>query len=631
MCGLLGYFAPIATINRASIRASLDAIEQRGPDDEGIEFFDLGLNELCLAHRRLSIIDLTSSGHQPFFDQSGQFAMVYNGEIYNYKELRAELEAKGIFFRTKTDTEVLLEAWKVWGEACWSKLTGMFSLAIFDNKSQNLLIVRDPFGIKPLYYCLNNNAIYFASEIPALLHLLPSKPNLNLQRAYDYLVFDNYDNDGDTFFEGICQLMPGHLLNLNLNQLSLGSLPTRWWIPEIEEKSNLSFVDATDQLRTLFLQNVRLHLRSDVPVGAALSGGVDSSALVCAMRYLEPDMPIHTFTYVAGNSKLNEEKWADIVNKKVDAKVHKVFVQPNELVDDLRDLIKSQGEPFSGTSIYAQYRIFKCAKEQGITVSLDGQGADELLGGYYGYPDRRIQSYMASNEWGKAFQFSKNWAKRLDRSIIEPWQHAFAKKVPNQIVFSIAKLFGKIESPLWLNTSFFKERGVDLNYPDRVKVVRSKDRKLVEQLANELVAFRVPRLLRYADRNSMRFSIESRVPFLTTEMANFVYSLPESYLVSQEAESKYIFRKAMRGLVPDEILDRKDKIGFETPETELIKSMGGILKSLLYSMEEIPFLNKEYLINYYGDDFFNSPSQNTIHWRLFNLLIWISIFDVKCK
>ncbi|MBM3176583.1 MAG: asparagine synthase (glutamine-hydrolyzing) [Bacteroidetes bacterium] len=631
MCGLVGYFAPSGTLHEDSFRASLQAIAHRGPDDEGINYFEGTNGIVCLAHRRLSIIDLSANGHQPFFDNTGRYAMVYNGEVFNYTELRTDLEALGITFRTKTDTEVVLESWKYWGNDCWRKFTGMFSVVIYDRKIQNLVMARDPFGIKPLYYRCEQNSVFFASEIPALIKLLPSRHYLNIQRAIEYLVFDNYDNDEKTFFEGVSQLLPGHFLSFDLSKDLLKTHPVRWWIPDIAQRTTLTFTEATEKLRELFLQSVRLHLRSDVPVGAALSGGIDSSSVVCAMRYLEQEMPIHTFTYVAAGTNLNEENWADFVNKRVNANVNKVYIQSDDLLKDLTDLIRTQGEPFSGTSIYAQYRIFKRAKEKGIKVTLDGQGADELLGGYYGYPERRIRSFMASNSWIRALNFSKNWAGRLERSASEPWLHAIASMMPEKMLFRLARLLGKVEIPSWLDLKMLKNQGVVLNSPKTASVVNSRDRKLMEQLANELIALRIPRLLRYADRNSMRFSIESRVPFLTIDLANFMYGLPEEFLVSDKAESKHIFREAMRGIVPNEILDRKDKIGFETPERELIKKMGLIFNDNLLSLGKLPFLKTELLTKQYNDAFFDSPSLNNRHWRIINLIIWMNIFDVQCK
>jgi asparagine synthase (glutamine-hydrolysing) len=200
----------------------------------------------------------------------------------------------------------------------------MFAFVVFDREDQSLTLVRDAFGIKPLFYSLDQISIYFASEIPALLKLLPSKPNLDLQQAYDYLVYGHYDNQECTFYNNIKHLLPGHWLRINLKTMHVAA-HERWWWPSIKERTDLSFEDAAAQLREMFLNNVRLHLRSDVPVGAALSGGIDSSAVVCAMRNLKPDMPIHTFTYVASGSTVDEEAWADIVNTKVGAVSHKTI------------------------------------------------------------------------------------------------------------------------------------------------------------------------------------------------------------------------------------------------------------------------------------------------------------------
>jgi len=422
MCGFTGYIALKGLIKPNQLRSSLNLIAHRGPDDFGIELFDIGINELCLAHRRLSIIDLSSNGHQPFFDCSKRYAMVYNGEIYNYRELRQELRAKGHEFLTDSDTEVVLEGYKEWGVSAWKKFLGMFSIVIYDFDKKELIFARDAFGIKPFYYYKNANSIYFASEIPSLVELLPFKPHINLQRVFEYLVFDSYDYDESTFFNGIFQLNPGHYSIISLNEgMNNDIITCRWWKPNIEE-TPINFNDASERLKEMFLQSVKIHLRSDVPLGAALSGGIDSSAIVCAMRYLEPNLPISTFTYVANGTSINEESWADIVNIKVKANANKVIVSSNELAEDLVDLIKTQGEPFSGTSIYAQYRIFKKAKEKGIIVSLDGQGADEMLAGYFGYPEKRIESLLSQNKWFEAVKFSREWGKRLEKKTFEPFR-----------------------------------------------------------------------------------------------------------------------------------------------------------------------------------------------------------------
>jgi asparagine synthase (glutamine-hydrolysing) len=253
-----------------------------------------------------------------------RYVVVFNGEIYNYRELRQELKSFGHDFRTDSDTEVLLAAWAQWGIEALSRFKGMFAFALLDQQTSTLTLARDAFGIKPFFYYQHGTEFAFASEISALLDLLGSPRPLNLQRAYDYLVYGTYDNGTDTFYEGVYHLAPGHWFQLNL-QTGATSQPVRWWWPSIAERRDINFRDAVAQVREMFLDNVRLHLRSDVPLGAALSGGIDSSAVVCAMRYLEPDMPIHTFSYVARGSSLDEERWADLINQHVGAIAHKVM------------------------------------------------------------------------------------------------------------------------------------------------------------------------------------------------------------------------------------------------------------------------------------------------------------------
>lgn len=630
MCGFTGYFTRPGVVGADALRQSLNAIAHRGPDDEGILHFSVADGELCLAHRRLSIIDLSASGHQPYVDHSGRYTMVYNGEVYNYKELREELRALGHQFFTNTDTEVVLEAWKAWGDKAWKRFTGMFSVVIYDALEKELVMVRDPFGIKPLYYLVKEGEIFFASEIPALVKLMPNSPELNFQRAFEYLMFYGaYDFDHQTFFRGVLQLMPAHYLRISLQKIKNIPDQKRWWAPEIGAVSKLSLNEASEELRRLFLESVRLHLRSDVPVGAALSGGLDSSAIVCAMRQLEPDMDINTFTYVARNTGFNEEVWADVVNSHVKAKANKVSIQPEELAFDLIDLIRTQGEPFSGTGIYAQYRIFKKAKEEGITVSLDGQGADELLAGYFGYPEKRIHSLLIQGKVNEAWSFSKNWSDRTGQKRLLAWRPLISEFLSPQTIFKGRKALGRANFPDWLNVHALSEAGVHLDFPGQQKFVTSANRKVMEQLANELIANRIPRLLRYADRNSMRFSIESRVPYLTTEMADFLYSLPEEYLISSSGESKHIFRRAMRNMVPDQILDRKDKIGYDTPQKSLLSSMNEVFYENLEGMADNPFFDKKILYKVYGKDTFQNLDANPRHWRVMNFFIWMNQFQVK--
>lgn len=596
MCGILGTFTRHPASNQEQrLKSALTLLQHRGPDDRGLDAFNIAGGRLSLGHTRLSIIDLTPGGHQPMHSQDGRYSIVFNGEIYNYRELRQELKALSSVFNTDSDTEVLLAAWAQWGVTGLRRLTGMFAFAVLDRLSQTLTLVRDAFGIKPLFYQLKGDALFFASEMPALLELLPVKPELNLQRAYDYLAWGQYDNASDTFYQRIHNLLPGHWLKIDLRQVVAGQLVSpsvRWWWPSIEERKDLSLENAAAQLREMFLNNVRLHLRSDVPVGAALSGGVDSSAVVCAMRHLNPDMPIHTFSFVARGSDADEEHWVDIVNAHVGAIAHKIVVEAEELERDLDDMIRTQGEPFFSTSIYAQYRVFKAAREAGIIVTLDGQGADELLAGYSGYPQGYLRSLLEKHQYLTIPSFLNAWSKWPGRGRKRALLMLGEVLTPRQMGTLARRVIGRDPAPSWLDTKWLQRNGVVARFPiASADTFDSNSRRLVEQLRSALTGNGLASLLRHGDRNAMRWSIESRVPFLTTEMAEFLLSLPESYLLSSQGETKHIFREAMRGIVPDAILDRRDKIGFQTPEQAWLRRQREAIQNWLSSAGELPFLD----------------------------------------
>ncbi|MBJ6609711.1 MAG: asparagine synthase (glutamine-hydrolyzing) [Candidatus Thiothrix moscowensis] len=623
MCGIIGYFTTnAATTPWHRLQAGTSALQHRGPNDQGVEIISIAGGKLALGHTRLAIIDLSPAGHQPMQSSDGRYSIIFNGEIYNYHELREDLRLQGYAFCSDSDTEVLLACWSCWGEACLPKLRGMFAFILLDRQEQTLICVRDAFGIKPFFYHHDTTGFSFSSEIPALLHLLPYKPSLNLQRAYDYLIFGSYDDQEASFFKGINHLKPGHTLTLSLVDNNIVKYQ-RWWWPNITENTDLSFTQASEQLREIFLYNIRLHLRSDVPLGAALSGGVDSSAVVCAMRHLEPNDPIHTFSYVARDSVLNEEPWIDLVNTHIDAIPHKILVSPDELANDLDDMILAQGEPFGGTSIYAQYRVFRLARDHGITVTLDGQGADELLAGYQGYPGERMASLLDKGAIWELITFLQAWSKWPGRSLPHGIMSLLRELIPIEWQHLPRKLIDQDPLPSWINHTLLNDAGV---LPWRSFHMQNTvpSRRLMSTLRHNLSGGNLTSLLRHGDRNSMRWSIESRVPFLTTDMAEFLLSLPESYLISQSGETKHIFRAAMRGLVPDAILDRRDKIGFATPEQSWLKILGKQVLEWTDNAENIPLLNAKESRTEIQAIIDGKKHFNLRAWRLINLCRWSS-------
>jgi len=550
----------------------------------------------------------------------GRFTIVFNGEITNYVEIRRELLATGETFESDGDTEVLVKAWAKWGVATLDRLEGMFAFAVLDIMSGTLTLARDPFGIKPLYIRRDRNRIVFNSELRGLLANSRSQPRLDWQTAIDYLQWSIVDHTDRTFVEGVTQLAPGHHVTVELSTGTMGD-PVRYWWPSVAKTFTGSYVEATDAVRQLFIESVRHNLRSDVPVGIALSGGIDSSAIVGAVRHLEPDRPIQTFSYIAPGFAQSEERWIDSVAQALGAQSHTVATTSADLERDLDDLILTEGEPFGSTSIYAQYSVFRLAREHGIVVTLDGQGGDEVFAGYFGYPAPRMRSMIETGHWGAAARFVREWARW-------PGRDARTMLVEAAGQFAPPRLRGRIirqpASPI-LDIARLSDRGVDFRFPAST-VPSVRGRQLMSTLRSAQTRIGLPSLLRNGDRNSMRFSIESRVPFLDRELTEFVMGLPEEWLVGPDGTSKRILRDAVRDLVPDEVVDRRDKVGFETPETSWLARLSAQSTD---PDHPIAFLRTDLGPSITGG--FNETELgwgSGAHWRLINLHRWVTLYDV---
>lgn len=631
MCGLAGLFSLSEGRDLDSrLSAALDLLSRRGPDGESREFFSLSSGNLCLGHRRLAIIDLSEVGLQPMKSSCGRYWIVFNGEIYNYRELRKELIAGGASFQTETDTEVLLEAYIRWGEAAVPKLIGMFAFVVFDRERQQLDCYRDAFGIKPFFYSRGSSYFAFASEISALRALRPERTGPNLQRAFDYLSMGRYDDNSATFFDGISRLEPGCRLRIKLDDAVSFEID-RWWSPAITERQRLSFADAADLVRSEFLNNVRLHLRSDVPFGAALSGGIDSSALVGAMRHLEPDLEIHTFSYVAAEGATSEEAWVDMVNDHVRATPHKVRISSDDLFADLDDMIRAQGEPFGSTSIYASYRVYKMVREAGVVVCLDGQGADEMFAGYHGYPHLRLRSLFERGEFSEMLHFLNSWSAWPGRSRSDAMQRLAAELLPPTFHSVGRRVTGRGVLKPWLKGKFLDDAGVSTkSYVPGHRKKNARGRRVVEYERFLLGYGGFERLLRHGDRNSMRWSVESRVPFLTPGLAELALSLPEDHLISHSGETKCVLRAALRGLVPDAILDRRDKVGFETPELQWLRSDKLDLDEILDPAARLGFFELDRLANSIRQVLSAEKPFSSETWRIINYCKWAGLVLEDC-
>ena len=629
MCGLLGCFVK-NNISEKLLKKSLKLMSHRGPDSSNFQKYTIDKSFLYFCHARLAIIDLSKSGSQPFSSTCGNYSIIFNGEIYNYIEIKQKLIDLGYKFKTKTDTEVLLYALIEWGTDCLKQFVGMFAFSFFDKKQKKILFARDAFGIKPLFYFLKDEEIFFSSTINSLKNLVEKKFSINFQRSYDYLIHGDYDSNDSTFIKNVNHLPAAHYFYFDLNTKLMGK-PTRWWSPNISSNRKISFHKASLKLRELFIKSVKLHLRSDVPLGIALSGGIDSSAVACVANYLNSNIKINTFSFISEDKKISEEKWIDNLNFRFNFRSHKIKISSGELESELQDLLEKQEEPFGSTSIYAQYKVYQKAKQKGFKVILDGQGADELLAGYYGYPGFRILSLLETKGLYAAHKFAKNWSKSFEKSYFIAWFYLFRIILPDQIYRIVRLIFGRNFKPSWFKKNFLKKEDIILKEQRSKLEKKNRGHRVKEAMLRAITDRGLQGLLRHADRNSMAFSIESRVPFLTIPIAEYLFSLPENYLISDKGLTKNIFRSAMKDIVPDQILNRKDKIGFETNEKFLLTSKKNIIKKWIFNACYPNFINKQKLIQEIEKITSGKMIFDNRIWRYINYIHWCNSLSKKNK
>lgn len=638
MCGIVGLVSssPDASAESGALKSAITCLAHRGPDGSGSSRYQLeNSTSVYFGHTRLAIIDLSDEGLQPYESKDGRYSLTYNGEIYNYLEIRRELEKLGVGFRSSSDTEVLFEALILWGVSALDRLEGMFSFGFFDRKENALLLARDPFGIKPLHYVFSEGRFGFSSELRAIRAMFPHLNSVNKKVASDFLAFGYTEMTANTFFQGISSLLPGHYLQVKLSESVSVAEPVKYWSPHFSKVNNIGFEEAKSTFRDLLLESVSLHMRSDVAVGAALSGGLDSSSIVSLMRHLHPEAEIHTFSYIASDTRVNEEQWVDKVTTWANTIAHKVYLDERVLFEkDLDSLIQAQGEPFSTLSIYAQYKVFELANSCGIKVTLDGQGADELLAGYSGFPESRLLSLLEKGDLVSAARLTRGWTQWPGRSLKNLLAVGFAEFFPSirrsKTFIGAAHSIGLIGNH---SLEYFTDEALGLagsGGAGERRESRYRGRRLAEALLQALGPKRLTSLLRFADRNSMHSSIESRVPFLNRKLTEFTLSLPEQYLLSPSGETKHILRRSLEGLVPGEILNRRDKIGFEA-STKGWGVGSSVLKDVAANLDAVPLIRPEKVKVAIMDVIEGKSELDSNLWRVINHARWTQLEKVSAR
>ncbi len=642
MCGFVGIVSRDGScLDSDVLRTMSYAIRHRGPDDVGYlgltpdaqarvsrDPADLAGVWLGLAHRRLSILDLSRDAWQPMAAADGHYWIVYNGEVYNYIELRRELETLGYRFRSRSDTEVVLNAYIAWGTQAFTRFVGMFALVILDLPRSRLVLARDHFGIKPLYYTINNRVLAFASEIKALLHAPGVSRAADAQMVFDYLRYVRNDHGSATFFQAVKQVPPAHGVEIRLDRLD-GIEPQCYWQLDLSQENETSYAQAGETLRGMLLDSVRLHLRSDVPVGAALSGGIDSSAVVACMRRVEPDIRLHTFSYIPHEPGSGEDKWATEVGRAARAVLHKTQSSAQGLVADLNRLVYIQDQPVGSTNMYAQYLVYRLARQKGIKVVLDGQGADELLGGYAHFYLHRVQTLIRQARFRDLLRFLTQASRvqpqfRGSRLLLR----AAIGMLPTEIAGFVKGLCGWESVPRWINSRWVRRQQVKDDTPYR-NGRRSSSLKAALQCS--LMLESLPMLLRWQDRNSMAHSVESRVPFLTPQIAQYLLSLPDHYLISMDGTRKSVLRSAMRGIVPDSVLTRLDKVAFGSPLTAWVRQLAPWIGRVVHNgiLDTIPALEAPVVKAVCADVLEGRRFNEYVIWRWISLIKWVECFGVQ--
>lgn len=570
MCGILGIIDSVANVPEIDLRHGLYLLAHRGPDGEGVWHRPAGAAPfVALGHRRLAIIDLSEAAAQPMSNREGTCWITYNGEIYNYVELRAELAHCGYRFRSTSDTEVVLAAYEAWGPECVNRLNGMFAVAIWDERRRELFAARDRFGEKPFHYIWDpqRGRFAFASEIKALLALPFVDASLDERALYRYVVFQELAGSDETLWRGVKRLPHAHWLRLTWRDGRLDVICRRYWDINLEATANLTLDNAAVRLAELFADSVRLRLRSDVPVGTSLSGGIDSSAVVCQIHALGAAGGQASFSARMEDPALDEGVHIGAVTAKTGVANHQVWPSSAELARAFPRLCYHQEEPFPATSQFAQFLVMRLARESGVSVLLDGQGADELFAGYTPYFVARYADLCADwhfaalgREWhrfrtrhGRAFPIG---ARALAARLFPSTYRWITRHRPD-----IGRLgFGSSAISSWWNGDWLRAFAGEIPPPPPPTVRDGLTRKLyADALGGPL-----QELLRYGDRNSMAWSRELRQPFLDHRIAELVFGLPSDHKISG-GQTKVVLRAAMRRLVPGTILERQDKLGYQAP------------------------------------------------------------------
>lgn len=645
MCGIAGIIDRKGIDLNIMYRMSA-VIRHRGPDDEGFLTVDANRNfylnrgddsitevqalshitsrfteqkiNVALLHRRLSIIDLSAHGHQPMNYNDHKSYIVFNGEVYNYREIRTELTLKGYSFFSDSDTEVILASYQEWGVDCVKKFMGMWSFAIYDHEKNIVFISRDRFGIKPLYYFYKNGKLVFASEIKALLQDSEIPAVLNQEVAYQYISFSKANDPYSTLFKDINELPVAHNMVINLNDATF-KISCYYHLDEAITSTTASVTkNYFEEYLFRFRESINMHLRADVPIGTCLSGGLDSSAIIGFAAPQLSNTTFNSFTAIYDDKKIDESYFANQVVSHF-KNIKPFYTKPNftSYWNDLDKLIWHQDLPIASTSMYAQWEVMKLAGQQGMKVLLDGQGADETLGGYSVFSGVYLFSLLKKLRLIKFYSEQKSLKKNRGVNITNEILRSAFYLVP-------ASLKKSVRDQKRVGSTFLDNDFVNNHYHIRDKGVIGKNYRDMSIVSTK---YGMHDLLRYEDRNSMAFSIESRVPFLDHRLVELSIAMPDDVKI-HKGWTKYVLRKTIDKKVPDSVVWRTDKKGFVTPQKNWINDLNPQLTAYLNEINIPSILNKENILKSLNGTLDNA-SKVSEFWKMIAFIKWCEVYKVK--
>ncbi|HPN83778.1 MAG TPA: asparagine synthase (glutamine-hydrolyzing) [Victivallales bacterium] len=616
MCGIL---LNVGNEKISSDHPGLNIIEHRGPDGFGARSFDLGKFRIGLGHRRLSIIDLSECGNQPMSYAGEKLWIVFNGEIYNYREIRKELEGLGFVFASKSDTEVILAAYKKWGNACLNRFNGMFSFVIYDIDEKSLFIARDRFGIKPLYYFNSKKGFRVCSELKQFLSLDGFYPKINKTKLYHYLNSGDFSFDDQTLWENVRELEPGHSIKIVLEKWTPGDeiIPQKWYeAPFFDKKLNITFEDAVCEFRNLLQDSVKLRLRSDVPVGFLLSGGIDSSTLVGLGQLLSGERTEHLKTYSScyNNSAIDERDFINEMIRSTGAEHCLHFPQPSDISANIEKVIWHNDIPVLHGSPSVHWLLYQKIKTENDSrkVIIEGQGGDEIMCGYGDFHWAYLNEKLHSDIPDFLRQISQ--FQRIHHEPFKIMARKFLRiNFPSSVSFPPNAIIRREEllgsAPLPPIAIRREEANVSKLHRNRFKILRY--------------------ILHNVDRNSMAHSREARTPFLDYRLVEFCLRLPSNLKISN-GYTKRVLRRAAEQIIPAKIANRTDKQGYSSPVAMWAKEgLCGFFKENLEQFSKLPFVNGKMAQDKFEKYIAGKTHFDPVLWRIIATGIWIEKFGMK--